>query len=524
MRRRATFIPSGEVDYDPSELKIQDQHISFAGLKAAREERLTFSLKDLPVELLEVLERSHELHIRWAANSIYDRSYPYLSSTSPGLHVFYTPQADRTNPSLCDVLHQLFSKDLRCSSPEISFSRPDILSERFASAAALQYYAPLSSLQHLVRWLQTNVCSPTDVVCRHDAALLSLVDYLDIDYDSIGHALIVTAYWSKPPAVMIDPIGEWTTYDHWNLAVDAAPADRIELGILKAYPGEEPAEIQLEGFLVVAGEDEQPKPTVFFTPSRHHTARYQDRAQTYSMTFDQPTGLHPQLRISFPSPLHEPQDKADDATCALHAYFTLPSAIFADEYAFPTTDDDPLFQEAHNIARLRSLSGERDLEIPDYVVRKWGSAMLLELATPSNSKEWDVTVPLHLRYLEPIDGGQQEIEVPWPVVFWACTTDEGTKFNTNPFDRVNLGYDGLFGPRVMFYHLEPRPQGNATLMERISVPVLDTAKMSFETAEILTLLLVTGGFLWIAAKVIGQIVGDFTRPKEKLKAESKKSK
>ena len=55
MRRRSTFIPSPGVDYDPSEVKVEGDHLSFAALKAAREERLTFGLNELPAELVEVL-------------------------------------------------------------------------------------------------------------------------------------------------------------------------------------------------------------------------------------------------------------------------------------------------------------------------------------------------------------------------------------------------------------------------------------------------------------------------------------
>lgn len=516
MRRRSTFIPAQNVDYDPSQVKIQGRRVTFADLRAAREERLTFSFKELPTELVEALQKFYELHIRWVANKAYSKANPYVPAQAAGLHVFYTPRANSVNDRLCHELHQLFSDELKCLSPETSFSRPDVLSEQFASSAALQYYAPLPSLQQLVRWIETNICSVTDAVCGHDAALLALADYLDIDYDSIGHALIITAYWSKPPSETIDPLGQWAAYDRWNIAVNAPLNDRVEIGILNSAPLEEPAQIQLEGYLVVVGDDEQPKPTMFLTPSRHHVAQEQSARQTFSVKFDEPTGLHPKMRITFPSSLSRPEATSGDASCALHAYFTLPSAIFVDEYAFPTTDNDPLFTEAHNIARLRSISGERDLEVPDYVVERWGSAMLLELATPSHiagsTHPWEVTIPLHLRYLGPLDGGQREVEVPWPVVFWACTTDEGTKFSTNPFDRVNLGYDGLFGSRVMFYHLEPKPQNNATLMEMINVPVLDTTKTSFDTIELLTLLLVAGGFLWLATKVIRDIFWDFNRP------------
>jgi len=155
------------------------------------------------------------------------------------------------------------------------------------------------------------------------------------------------------------------------------------------------------------------------------------------------------------------------------------------------------------------------------VVKKWGSTMLLEIQTPDESDPaaagpWDVTIPLHLRYLEPSPGGSTEVQVPWPVVFWACTADDGTKFPVNPFDRTQLGYDGLFGPRTMFYHLDPAPRGGRAgrLTERIAVPVLGTEAASARTIETLTVLTIGLGFLWVLWKLKTPLLSAFVRPKE----------
>jgi len=76
--------------------------------------------------------------------------------------------------------------------------------------------------------------------------------------------------------------------------------------------------------------------------------------------------------------------------------------------------------------------------------------------------------------------------------------------NVNPFDRVNLGYDGLFGPRTMFYHLQPSAagngSGNGSLVEMISVPVLDTRRT--EWVEVGTVAVMLVGFLWVCWKLV----------------------
>ena len=142
--------------------------------------------------------------------------------------------------------------------------------------------------------------------------------------------------------------------------------------------------------------------------------------------------------------------------------------------------------------------------------------MLLELAPPPSSAgsanpgsrkhAWHADIPLHLRYLPPAAGGVTEVEVPWPVVFWACAAEEGSKMSVNPFDRVNLGYDGLFGPRTMFYHLEPDATGSAgSLVERLPVPVLDLDRAGW--VEQGTVAAVVMGALWVCWKLVGVVRG-----------------
>ena len=171
------------------------------------------------------------------------------------------------------------------------------------------------------------------------------------------------------------------------------------------------------------------------------------------------------------------------------------------------------FLASNNLRSIRSLSGETDLEAPDWAITKWGSAFLLELQQPeaagskdSKAMTWHADVPLHLRYLpllkEPdlsSGAGQRNHSVPWPSVFWACPSDEGTKMNTNPFDRVNLGYDGLFGPRTMFYHLQPSMSAES-LAEGLAAPALDLSKAGcVETGTVAAIVM---GFMWVCWQLL----------------------
>lgn len=270
------------------------------------------------------------------------------------------------------------------------------------------------------------------------------------------------------------------------------------------------------------------EPTLFSFPSRHHRLPSPAHAvhPTYHTLFDQPTGLHPTLRLSFPRPKETLIPPGP--SCALHTYLTLPSTFFLDKYQF----SDPLFLSSHNLRHLRALAGATDLEAPDWVVPQWGSVALFELEQPvphpdtedavvdasrspntHEDADFEVTIPLHLRYLSPAanSSGLVNASLPWPVVFWACPADEGTKMSNNPFDRTNLGYDGLFGNRVMFYHVPPAAGARAgmlgsggetaMLVETLQVPVLDLNRAWYvEYGTVAAVVLAT---VWLLFKLGG---------------------
>jgi len=189
----------------------------------------------------------------------------------------------------------------------------------------------------------------------------------------------------------------------------------------------------------------------------------------------------------------------------LHSYITLPSTLFIDEYQL----GDELFLASQNLMGVNSLIGERDLEAPDWVVRSCGSVALLQLALPKGQNtnhegEWDVSVPLHLRYVnEPRSSAdaanERGIEVATPVVFWACEAAEGVSLSNNPFDRTNLGYDNVFGPHTVFHHI-PQAYSAEEAVLRLKVPVL--AESTGEVVQSGTLLVVLIAFAWVCWQLL----------------------
>jgi hypothetical protein len=343
--------------------------------------------------------------------------------------------------------------------------------ERFSHSAALQYYQSLDGIDALVTYIQQKLCTSRESYCLDRVEALRSASSIDIDFDAISHALTLNALWAPRT---------WTDLTLTNKGVN----DRVEVGILSSEKAIDPEELSMGGFLTVIGEDSKPSATLFSFPARHHI---QDAS--YTSTFLHPTGLHPtmQLQISSATP------PTEDKTCSIHAHLTLPRSIFADKYQL----SDSLFMSSKNLSAVRHITPNVDLEAPEYTQKIWGSAILLELSPPSDSTlAWTAEVPLHLRYLRPSSGtaGLTNISLPYPVLFWACTADEGSKFPINPFDRVNLGYDGLFGPKTMFYHLSPESE-DGVLNMGITVPVLDLDKSAW--VESVTALVIALGFAWI---------------------------
>jgi hypothetical protein len=320
---------------------------------------------------------------------------------------------------------------------------------------------------------------------------------LDISYEALTRAVKVTARWP---------------YQAQPLTVPSQPF-KTEVGILAEdkAPNQEPQELGISGLLTVLDQDSNPSPTLFTIPSRHRRAE-----GTFSAKFLSPTGLHPTLQIT----LDSNKSPAKDSDCSPYAYLTLPRSIFPDRYQLA----DELFLRSKNLTSLQYVSKSVDLEAPEYVTKLWGSAILLELSPPTTSKPepWSVEIPLHLRYLAPSRGGYQDVDIPYPAIFWACPAAKGTQFSTNPFDQANLGYDGLFEGHTSFWHVEPRPSSGDRLINTITVPVLDLDKSRWVNTGTAAAVII--GFVWIVWKLLPLGgTGDPSKSRAAKKAESKKT-
>ncbi|KAI1433100.1 PIG-X [Xylaria sp. CBS 124048] len=474
MRHRVTFFHRHEHGIEPSALKIHDRSMSGPDFVAVREHRVTLALDELPAELQELLRDVRELHIRWSQPRLYETLGPWNSRLPPGLHVFYTPQTASAadSPRLCLQLRAALG-DIDCLSPAESFTK--LPTDRFSHATEFQYFQPLDTLAHLSKYAEQYASGFDDTERKLSTRELEQALSFDLSYDAVAHTVKITAVWPE---------------GHQKLSINAHPDHRTEVGILTpdSPPHLESHELGVTGLLTVLGEDTKPSPVLFAFPSRHKNA-----GSTYSSTFLQPLGLHPTLQLSIDSS----ESPLPDSTCSLYAYLTLPRTIFVDKYQL----GDDLFLSSKNLTALRYISQPVDLEAPDYAMKVWGSSVLLELQPPNAQGEtpWTAEIPLHLRYLSPAEGGYSSITVPGPAVFWACDIREKVEFPNGPFDRTNLGYDGLFNPQTLFWHINPKSDAYGSLNHKIRVPVLDSNQTEWVSIGTATVVLI--GFAYIVFKL-----------------------
>ncbi|RDB25542.1 Protein pbn1 [Hypsizygus marmoreus] len=79
------------------------------------------------------------------------------------------------------------------------------------------------------------------------------------------------------------------------------------------------------------------------------------------------------------------------SNCSLHLYYALPPLIFVDPYELAHHEDFYTFRHW----------GISNLELPISALPRISSSVLLDVKIPKNTAEFEVQLPLHLRYGDP---------------------------------------------------------------------------------------------------------------------------
>lgn len=115
-------------------------------------------------------------------------------------------------------------------------------------SSSSQYYSHVPILSNLVSYIQDNICPSSSKACKGAATSLLSASYLDIDYDTISHAVILNAFWEKSPDSL-----------SWDETISLpGNEETIEIGVLNHEPNPDPEDIAFSGFLTVLGQDTKP--------------------------------------------------------------------------------------------------------------------------------------------------------------------------------------------------------------------------------------------------------------------------
>lgn len=268
-------------------------------------------------------------------------------------------------------------------------------------------------------------------------------------------------------------------------------------------------------------------PTLFDFQPRHRGLK---APAIYSPDFRLPYGLHPKHITNVYGDLHVPRVKSRNqvedpktgefeitdvpATCGLYGFYILPNFIFVDKYQISDLAD----AQAGGVKRVVGIWGETDLEIPVWMVDKWGSTMLLELITPSEAElelpvqAAEIEIPMHSRYEVPDWNTTAVIhDMPWPSIFWACNGSDETSMLSGPFDSNSLGHEKYFAPGTSFHYLLPNmtlstPDNHTELVTKLSIPVVPLE--SYKYVQPWTVIFILLGCVWITYKVICGYIRD----------------
>lgn len=190
--------------------------------------------------------------------------------------------------------------------------------------------------------------------------------------------------------------------------------------------------------------------TVFHTKPRHRYLDILDKNESFSKSplglanvKIIPNGLHPILSIvSIPAP---PTDRDIDL-CLLFSYLTLQKSVFVDRYQVPDQ------------VKLLAHYGTKDLELPEYSVKQWGTEVLLHLGDLNSLL---VNLTLHSRYQLPqlkVDTVSTLLDSA--VLFYACdATVDANVLTDSAFDNrrpVGGSFERFFTEDSIFYHVSER--------------------------------------------------------------------
>jgi hypothetical protein len=224
--------------------------------------RLTCGSTD-HTQFQKLFKQWQEIHFRLTNVGIYRSTPPFTSRSSPGLHVFFTPLDGEPDADLCQLLHRVYSRAVKCSSVNETAIKMSVIPENASTSPSMHFYSavPASgqvrwvpSLRNLAQNMRERFYRDNDIFEKL-ADEVDAADYVDLDYDATTQTVVFTFQSTK---TFVEP-GSWT--ETINLPDKEST---IEIGVLSHEFNSDPEDIQFGGVLTVLGRDDEPSKLIHF--------------------------------------------------------------------------------------------------------------------------------------------------------------------------------------------------------------------------------------------------------------------
>ncbi|KAK7205735.1 PIG-X [Myxozyma melibiosi] len=517
IRQRHTFIVHDSFRDTPETLSLTPESLEMKTVPGARQDRYIVS-KQL-VKEKEILDSLESVRIEIGSSENYAHLSPFDRTIQWGTHITVVPVEGFDWNQFCKFVNSAISPSIPCIGQDSFISLP----------FGYYLYSTSTDLAPLISYLETTYPA-LDLKKDDEASTAAIADPSDL-----LTASSISISFSKAEDTVRKYKGRLVTEIYWQFGTWSKTITpgldeenhKVEVGFLGKIKDDPEGDVAFGGILAVIGENSQFVPTLFDFAPRHRGVQ---GTAVYSPYFRTPYGLHPKHVVSIYGDLNVPrtmshnyvqdeetgefEDTMESATCGLYGYYILPSFIFVDKYQIADLAD----AQAGGVKRVVGIWGETDLEIPVWMVDKWGSTMLLELIPPSGedleafTQQVDIEIPMHSRYEVP-DWNTTAVvhDMPWPLIFWACDGSDENSMTMGPFDNNGLGLEKYFDPGTSFHYLTPNmtissPDAHTELITELSIPVVPLE--SYKYVQPWTVVVILVGCFWIIYKAICGYVRD----------------
>ncbi|KAK9365897.1 PIG-X [Lipomyces kononenkoae] len=497
IRQRHTFIVHSQFRDSADTLSLTKDKLTLNGVPGTRQDRIIVTADHLKEK--DILQAVDNIRIEVVSRENVAHIAPFNRQLAWGTHINVVPTEAFDWTGFCKWIQSSVNSEIACVGQESFIEVP----------YGYYLHSMYTDSSRLLSYIQNNYADAEQDIA-HELEEASAANYLSVSLNKtsadkrIAGRLVAEAYWY---------------YGLWTKTIRAGgPNHRVEVGLLGKIADDPQGELTYGGILAVIGENEQFVPTLFDFSPRHRSVF---QPAVYYPDFRIPYGLHPKHLTTVLGDISPPrtnttllkaseenETKVSEApsSCGLYGYYILPNFIFVDKYQISDLAD----AQRGSVKRVVGIWGETDLEIPVWMVDKWGSAMLLELVPPAQSlvpgemQKLDIEIPMHSRYEVPRwNTTVATHDMPWPIMFWACNGSVEAEMTTSPFDSNGLGHEYLFDAGTMFYYLHPNqtisnPVNKTYLVTNLNIPLVPLE--SYKYVQPWTVSVILLGCMWIFYK------------------------